>query len=329
MNIIASNGGIVNITVNNSFGAEMDMKPGRQKWKVKKERAQIMADKLQAIGEVARAGRMRMCATYIVGKECPSCGQIHVEYTKLCRDRLCPLCQWRLSMRRFATMYTIVDGLQTAYPESQWQFVTLTLRNCQPEDLGRTIDQMSAAWNKIASNPVFKEFYRGWARSLEITYNPTTNTLHPHYHILLMQNSRFGGKYVQRSWCRLLKSATSAEAQCTETIDMTAGDEINTDAILETYKYAFKSDEIADMPLSVFRALVKGIKGRRLVAFGGKVKEFAKQCELSPIDTASEDDEQEAAALIKRCIRCGNTGMIDVVGRWNRNGYEWREGIVD
>jgi plasmid rolling circle replication initiator protein Rep len=325
MNIIANDGGLVNITITNSFGVEMEQTPTRSKWEQKKLRAKIIAAKLEAIGEKKRSERMAMCSTYITANECPSCGHMHVLHTKLCRDRLCPICQWRLSMRRFATMYTIVDGLQHAYPESQWQFVTLTLRNCRAEDLSATIDLMSSTWNKIASNTTFKEFYQGWAKSLEITYNPRTRTLHPHYHILLMQRTHFGGKYVQRSWCRLLHNQTSALAQCTETIDMQAGDEINKDAILETYKYAFKSDEAEDMPLSIFRHLVKAIKGRRLVAYGGKVKEYAQLCQLPPIDNPSEDDEAEAAALINKCVKCGRVGLIQTVGMWNRNGYIWRE----
>lgn len=323
-NIIHANAENVNIIIN-SFGVELDETKARSKWKWKKERAQLMAEKMEQIGEKKRAGRMRMCASYIVGKECPECGHMHIVSTKLCRDRMCPLCAWRLSMRRFASMYTIVDGLTTAYPESRWQFVTLTLRNCKGTELTKTIDEMSAAWNKIASNPTFKEFYTGWARSLEITYNPVTNTLHPHYHVLLMQRTIFGGKYVQDSWCRLLRGNTSHMAQCTETVDMTDGEEINVDAILETYKYTFKSDEVQDMPLSIFKQLVQAIKGRRLVAFGGKVKDFAKLCDIKQLDSASEDDEQEAAALISRCVKCGNKEMIEVVGRWCKNGYEWRE----
>lgn len=326
MNIIIENSQNVKVIMN-SFGDEMDLTPSRQKWSDKKKRAKEISKKLRAIKQYKRADRMQMCATYIVAEECQSCGNMHVTYTKLCRDRFCPICNWRLSMRRFATMYTLVESLRNAYPENRWQFVTLTVANCEPEELSSTINEMMRTWNSIASSKTFKEWYAGWARSLEITYNEIDGTVHPHFHILLMCNhGKYGNGYVVMRWQTAIRMKTSYLAQDYKEIKMkteeTDDDIVNTEAIIETYKYSVKSDELQEMPLSVFYDVDEAMKGRRLVAFGGKIKEYAKIMEIEKIDHA--DDREESEQIISRCTRCGNRDIAEVVGEWAGTGYIWR-----
>ena len=52
----------------------------------------------------ARAYRMADCSKRIDYTYCPECGSMHIARTYLCRDRLCPLCQWRLSLQRIGDM---------------------------------------------------------------------------------------------------------------------------------------------------------------------------------------------------------------------------------
>lgn len=326
MNIIAKNNGDVNI-YNYIAEENADENIRRTKWRLKKAQAQRIAAVLISIGQKSRGYRMQSCANYIVAQECKECGSLHVVGTKLCRDRMCPICAWRLSMRRFAAMYTILDGLITAYPESRWSFLTLTVKNCLPQQLSSTLDEMSRQWNSIASSKKFKERYVGWAKSLEITYNKETKTLHPHYHVILQTHEGMKpNDYVIHRWldgCKLTTNRAAQDIQDIRSKDITQ--DIPVSAILECYKYAIKTSEIEEMPLAIFKLTDKALKNRRLVSFGGLIKEYAKLCEIKQLDTANEEDEAEAATMINKCVHCGSQKLIELTAEWSGTGYIWRE----
>lgn len=341
MNIIAKTEVIVNTDCDNLSKINEHSVEIGLKWSEKKKRAKIISQKMRKIGEYTRASRMEHCAEIINAGVCENCGGMTVKYANLCRDRFCPICTWRLSMRRFANMYTIVQGLRCAYPEANWGFITLTAKNCKPEGLKDMLDEMFRVWNSIASSYKFKERIAGWARSLEVTYNAKTNELHPHFHILVLFHECKAPHmhYILYRWCQGMrkKYRTTYLAQDAQQIftgqdeavigwkvDDNPEDDEAVNAILETYKYTVKDKEIGDMPLSTFRATVEALKGRRLVAFGGSVKEYAKNCEMDNIDDTGEEDETEIESKLSKCYRCGGSHIVEVVGKWTGSGYLWR-----
>ena len=310
-----------------------------QKWDSKKAKARDIAGKLLQIGEYKRAGRMVMCAQVVRMEVCQNCGTSHLKYSNLCRDRLCPICKWRLAMKRFATMVNIVESLRRAYPEASWQFVTLTCENCYPNELNAVLDEMARAWNCITSHPEFKKRIAGYARSTELTYNAEKGTLHPHYHILVMyEELHEPSNYIVRRWRQGLRRRAVREAQSAETIKWTTSDEkeigwavdqnpedeaaIN--AILETFKYSTKDSDMDDMPLGVFRAVMNAIAKRRLVSFGGKIKEYAQLLQAGDLNDAGEEDQNELETSVDVCVHCRSRDLIEVVGTWAGGTYNWR-----
>lgn len=228
-------------------------------------------------------------------------------------------------MKRYANMVEIMSHLRNAYPGSAWQFVTLTAQNCTPETLGETIDEMCRAWNSIASRATFKRRIAGWARALEVTYNERTKTVHPHFHILTMWQEGLDPieDYVPNAWCETTLLKTARKAQNAQTIkaqeDTWHDDEIS-GAVLETYKYTTKSSDLEVMPLGIFKATAEAIKGRRLVAFGGKVKEYAKILGADDMDTPDEENAEHRAS----CINC-EAAVRRVSAEWAGTHYVWRE----
>ena len=79
-------------------------------------------------------------------------------------------------------------------------------------------------------------------------------------------------------------------------------------AILETFKYTIKDDQLADMPLGSFRYYVDAINGKRLVNYTGVVKEARQQLDYS--------DDLEAETTAKRCDNC-SAEMISAVYQWS------------
>lgn len=300
-------------------------------WERKKMAAKEMSLKLARLGKEfrGRSERMRVCADVVQTRICASCGTPHVVHTNLCRDRVCPVCTWRLSVKRFMTMYQIVDGLRVAYPEAPWQFVTLTVENCTPEDLTAVIDEMGRTWNNITTSAKFRKKIIGWAKSLEITYNKKTGTLHPHFHILTMWQEAEGDpdEYVIDRWLGGVHRKANRKAQNAQIIKekvwQDQEDEELMGAVLETYKYSVKSSDLEEMPLGVFRQVLKTLAGRRLVSFGGVIKEYAKAMEADDLNDAPESDE-EIEASTEKCVHCGSRQFLSVIGAWSGNGYIWR-----
>lgn len=308
-----------------------------EKWTQKKLLAKKIAQKFRQIGEPGRAARMENCAEIVAGRICSDCGQMMVDYANLCRDRFCPVCKWRLSMERFASMLQIVTGLRTSYPESEWQFVTLTAKNCPVVQLNSMLDEMARCWNCITSSKKFKDRVAGWAKSVEVTHNPYTGELHPHFHVILMYHEGYAADdYVIQRWLKGIRIHASELGQDARQIEWAVDDarevggqmwEDDIDrkaisAILETFKYATKDSEILQLPTNVFFLVTRLLANRRLISFGGLIKEYARKCELDRMDDLQSDHDDESVLDI--CCRCKSRSMVDVVAKWCGQAYVWR-----
>ena len=101
-------------------------RPVFARWQYHKQLSQQMAARLAILGLTARAERMYMCGSDLVFDKCADCGHVHVRQAQLCRDRLCPTCNWRLSLKRYARMSDILAVLMARYPGATYTLVTLT-----------------------------------------------------------------------------------------------------------------------------------------------------------------------------------------------------------
>lgn len=276
-------------------------KPPIVKWTEKKILNQYVANRMISAGFTKRGRLMLECGTILSQKICPDCGKSFISSANLCRDRMCPTCSWRLSLKRFAEMCAVCQTCQdiTSYKAG---FLTLTVKNCRAKDLKQTLKDMSVAWNRMLATVKKQIAVFGWARSVEITYNEQTFTFHPHYHIIiLLDPTADEGRcraYFHKKWSQAWKEDYDPITDYREiSADKTDIDQPDfTAAILETYKYAVKSDDIANMPTSIFRQLVLAISGARLVAFGGIIKETRRLLAFK-----EDEDPDEPAREICDC----------------------------
>lgn len=284
-----------------------------QKWQDKKIKSTNMARKLIRAGFEERGQRMLNCSTQLVYSKCLDCGDLRIKHATLCRDKLCPICSWRLSLQRFANMTKLMRYIMFTYPEYKYAFITLTVPNCEPSQLRQTMKKMSTAWNRLTNRKAIKECVAGWARSVEITYNPHTRTCHPHYHIIAMVRSLSDAYEIQMTWLQTNRMGAIDRAQMTEMIN--AGSlEIDSSemlsAVLETYKYSVKSKDLDTMPLKEFREFVGNVNGMRMTSFGGILKEEKANLQLE-FEEAEEGDEYRV------CSRCGGDNVIDAICQWS------------
>lgn len=288
----------------------------KDKWRDKKVRSLIAAEKLISAGYKTRGERVKNCSDIITYRVCKDCGQYHIARANLCRDRFCPVCSWRLSLQRFAAMSRVMSSLQMAYPEYKYSLVTLTVKNCNVGKLSETLLNMSAAWNLVINQRKIKPALAGWARSVEITYNKDTNEVHPHYHIIIMTPpEEITDLKIIEEWLRITAKKgikTDIKAQNTNEIQSKNGENL-IKSILETVKYSLKSDQMAEVPTAQFRQLVSEISSKRLFSSGGLIKDYMKNCGVSSKEMESATDENE---ITINCRDCG-TEMIETLYKWS------------
>jgi plasmid rolling circle replication initiator protein Rep len=143
---------------------------------------------------------LRYCGNKIAYVKHPDTGIWQIASAMFCKRRLCPLCSWRRSVRIFREVYQIIST--EAFKDVEYLFLTLTIRNCKGDRLSGAIDRLIAAWRVLThdKDSLFYKAFLGTMRSLEVTYNDSSDTYHPHLHALVAVDrdyfKRFNRHYI-------------------------------------------------------------------------------------------------------------------------------------
>lgn len=137
--------------------------------------------------------RIKACASRIqINKNLEHSPAVTTWY---CKHRQCPVCQWRKSLKTCSKMHQLFD----CYPElkeRKWLYLTLTVRNCMPENLRGTIQKMNKGAQRLSRQAFWRKNVIGGVRFLEVTVGKSElASAHPHFHCLLsVRPSMFQGK---------------------------------------------------------------------------------------------------------------------------------------
>ena len=225
-------------------------------------------------------------------------GEKRLHGANFCRNRLCPMCNWRRSLKMYSQVSQITNKI-LATRKSRFIFVTLTVRNPDGEHLAETLDLMNKGFSYITSNSrnfapakKFKESLQGYIKATEITYNSKDNTYHPHIHcIFQVRPSYFSRDYIKKDgWIELWQKAMSldyAPSVYVKTIKETDNDK--TKAVAEVAKYPTKSADLLkieneEQAVQALIVLAKTMKGRRLITFGGEFATVKRELKLDDIE---------------------------------------------
>jgi plasmid rolling circle replication initiator protein Rep len=209
--------------------------------------------------------------------------------SNFCRVPLCPMCQWRKSMRVFFEVSKIMRVIEERYPDYISVFITLTLKNCSGEELSSTLDNIFKGWfdfmRSYTLNPEEngkqRKIIKGWFRTLEVEYdpnelitqemynkkmkycddrglsvgdkNPNFNMFHPHFHsIMLVDKSYFKGADYKHTeeWVQLWRKANKLDYDPICDIRRTYNKKKQRDDVAEVAKYTYKDAEILNNNLS-------------------------------------------------------------------------------
>jgi len=171
---------------------------------------------------------------------------------------------------------------------------------------------------------------RGYYKKLGLKIgdlNPSYDTYHPHFHILLAVHSSFfsGQKYIsQQRWVELWKESLGVDyapiVHIQKVKPKREGQTVE-GAVAEIGKYTVKGEdyltddlEQTDLAVSVFDS---ALANRRLIAYGGILREIRKELKLADVEEADlihVDDEDETKH--HKCSVCGSD-LMEVVYTWN------------
>lgn len=287
------------------------------KFQPKKEMSLLLADVYHELDMMNRAFRVAGCGTFLEYHVTEQEKKLHT--ANFCKDRLCPMCNWRRSLKIFGQVSRVMNELEKQ--DYQFLFLTLTVKNCSAVDLSDTVQVLFDGWRKLYhKNGIFKRSIAGTFRSLEVTRNSKTGFFHPHLHVILaVRPSYFHKGYIsQAEWSSLWRSCCNLDY--TPVIDVRKikpGSNGLTGAVAEVSKYAVKAtdflkgsmDDMADY----VSAFLSALTGRRLCSFTGCFDKVRKQLALDDVESGDlvhvEADELRADLAYMVVRYCWRSGM--------------------
>lgn len=255
-----------------------------------------------------RADKVAGCSNFLEFRRYFANNERKLHKGYFCKDSLCSGCMVRRSKKIYGQVAKVMD---VAIKDYEFIFLTLTVKNCAPEDLGDTMDLMFNAWHKMFMRKPIKNAFKGYFRALEVTHNtditsPSYDTYHPHFHVILaVRKGYFTGKeYLKQSEIKdIWKSCLGVDYD--PIIDVrrfrTKNNKERSKSLAEAAKYTVKdSDYLIENDFELSKAsvyiLALALKRRRLISFGGVLKEIHKALNLDdPLDgdLINTDNEQE------------------------------------
>lgn len=319
------------------------------KFEPKKLLSEYLAYSYERLGLISRSNRVRMCGEFLefgkfssvgggspVGGPPPT-GELDYKFkltnANFCRDRLCPMCNWRRSYKIFGQVSKIMDFIVDDY---EYLFLTLTVPNCIGSDLPALIDTMQHAFSKkFLRYKRIKQAVKGFFKALEITRNKKNNTYHPHFHIVIAVPKGYfkSSCYIKRDeWLEMWQMAMNDYSitqvdirKCRTKHELQEGSEASkalSSAIAEVAKYSVKSSDYLDvndcvLTDEVVNVLLSALSNRRLCSFGGCFDEVRKKLNLDDVidgDLLHLDDtlrSDVAEMIYKYQWSCGCYKLIE------------------
>ena len=246
-----------------------------------------------------KAERMKECAQWLAFWRKED-GSMKLHDARFCRVRLCPICQWRRSIKTYAQMSQVLEVAKS--DGFEFVFLTLTMRNCEACELSDTLTSLLQGFNRLMKYKDVKKAVKGYYRGCEVTHNVSEDTYHPHLHCILAVNKSYftSRDYLsQARWSELWQRALQVDYIPIVDIRRCKG---GSKAIAEACKYAVKPSDIInfddwDMTVDTLRTLDSALNNRRFIGLGGIIKDIHKRLHLDDMEDGdlihTSDEEQD------------------------------------
>lgn len=290
-----------------------DISPSDGRWCHHKALADSISDLLRDTEFHPQSLRIDDCFRFPVFRQIQDLqtGEIifKLHAAKFCRAPRCPVCQVSKMRLWLAKTYGLSDKLYGDYPNAQFVFLTLTIKNCHVTDLRSTINLMTSAWKRLLKLSDYPGL--GFLKTLEVTrqydcphedkHNSpkhrlkrpcrdclATDYVHPHFHCLIMVPPSYftSNRYLSHAvWSDLWRQCLRVEYTPIiniKGIKRTFGSDTSlSKAFKETIKYCVKPQDLLsgtgftglndkDFAVELTRQLYK----LRSISTGGLLKDY-------------------------------------------------------
>ncbi|TNK94907.1 hypothetical protein DKP74_07115 [Fructilactobacillus sanfranciscensis] len=285
-----------------------------RKWGVKKsnswkyrDRLFGLADRYEYHGDEFETQKLRNkgiivadCGNRLIFKLDVS-GNKKLSYAQFCRDRFCPLCNWRKTLRNSYEMINTLTHSLIKNPKSKFLFLTLTVKNVEGKDLRKIVKMMNKALTqKMLKRKKITKNLIGFVKNVEVTVNRETMEFHPHIHLLFQVKSTYfkKGEYInQEMWQKFWKEAMKLDYDPMVNIQIIKsrnGYGSLHSSVNEISKYSTKSTNYLSLndeqDMDILDVLRIELKGLRMLSYGGILKKIHKSLFLKNEDDSSNDE---------------------------------------
>lgn len=256
-----------------------------RKWDFHKSASQVISHYYQTSQEFEKRGhRVESCAEILRFKfiDDLSTGEslLKLRSAQFCRVRLCPVCQWRRSMLWRAKLFQKLPTLLQEHKTLKFLFLTLTVENCDIQNLSQTLKDMNSAFSRMRKLKKFTSVVKGYIRSTEVTKS-SNGQAHPHFHIILAVNSNYFKKTFIKTqlwaemWQQCLRVSYLPIVDARRIKQDKSGN-LDSKAIIETLKYTTKTQSLVE-DQSWFLEFSRQIDRKRFIDTGGIFKDILKE----------------------------------------------------
>lgn len=225
-------------------------------------------------------------------------GKKKLKTANFCRLRLCPMCQWRRSLKMFGQVQMITDKILERDKSTRFLFATFTVKNVDAENLETCINILNNKFLYLVSkNKTFapakklKQNLLGYLKAVEVTYNTKDKTYHPHLHVIFAVKSTFfknSSNYMtKKEWINLWQQALGVDYK--PQTDIRAIKSGTAKAVAEVAKYPVKAAPILklddDEAVEVLKTLTLSLNKKRFVSYGGIFKTVKEELKLADVET--------------------------------------------
>lgn len=277
-------------------------------WREKKI-ANVGYFELLHILEMKKSERVKDCANVLEFKKNIETGERKLYRVWFCKSRLCPMCNWRRAMKHGIQSQKVVAEVIRRKPKVRWLFLTLSVKNVYDgEELNKSLSKMSEGFRRMMGYKKVSKNLVGFMRATEVTVNQTDNSYNQHMHVLLCVESTYfknTENYIdQGQWTGFWKKAMKLDYD--PVVDVRAikpknkGKSDIKSAIDETAKYPVKDTDFMtddeERNLQRLADLEEGLYRKRLISYGGLLKEIHKELNLDDAedgDLIHTDDEEK------------------------------------
>lgn len=307
-------------------GEVTSLNDSRFPWRERKNKTMRLSKLYELAGYDDYGFRAATCATWLqFGVQAD--GEKRLSAANFCQLRLCPMCISRRARKAAVKLSQVLDQVESQHG-AMFLFLTLTIRNVEGPELGTAIGQLTTAWNKLLQHRHVKVAVKGWFRTIEITRKG--KGYHPHIHAILAVTPEYfdskSGLYIPHAewvqrWGLALKADydPSVRIQTTKAKGEVAGGRA---AALEAAKYAVKDEDYIDKRLkdkeaaAIVRDYTEGLHRKRLTAYGGWLKDAAKD-----LDAENLEDDKDLVHADDDAVRGDVAELIET--------YNWHFGAGD